>query len=323
MNQMDFNSRPQNFSRRMPGTMAMPNQQAQPQPGGIYVRPLNNGGARPMGGGNFAPRPGMNPGMNPGMGPAQGGYGNGMQGGMAPGQGGYANGMNGSYNPGMNGGYNNGMAPMQGGGMAPMQGGYGRRRNFRTENINAGETIVGMDRMTPNGERWDQVRLGDVRDNLSKEEADARLDQLDDFMEQMKGTVDLGVASPGNVDQIQSSIRLLVELLLDPNCWLPTDVIQNHRDIITKKGAIVAKNLWQFGNAIAIATRTNQLPPIEELMPQSRDQRRAAAQQQGAVPQQQQVQQQVQQPVQPQYPQQQPYAQGQGQYQQQQQAYRR
>ena len=83
MNQMDFNSRPQNFSRRMPGTMAMPNQQAQPQPGGIYVRPLNNGGARPMGGGNFAPRPGM----NPGMGPVQGGYGNGMQGGMAPGQG--------------------------------------------------------------------------------------------------------------------------------------------------------------------------------------------------------------------------------------------
>ena len=290
MNQMDFNSRPQNFSRRMPGTMNMPRQPMQ-QPGGMYGSPMNNGMVRqPMGGGNFGPRPGMNNGMAP------------MQGGMAPMQGGMAP-MHGGMAP-MQGG----MAPMQGG-MAPMQGGYGRPRNFRTENINSAETIIGMGQ-TPDGERWDQVRLGDVRDNLSKDEADARLDQMDDFIEKMKGTVDLGVSSPGNVDQLQSSIKYLVELLLDTRCWLPTDVSDSHREQITNAGAIVAKKLHKFSDAIAIATRTAQLPPIEELMPQSRHNRQATVQQQP-------VQQQGQYPQPGQY-QQQPYVQpGQPQYQQQ------
>lgn len=280
MNQMDFNSRPQNFSRRMPGTMNMPRQPMQ-QPGGMYGSPMNNGMVRqPMGGGNFGPRPGMNNGMAPmqrGMAP--------MQGGMAPMQG--------------------GMAPMQGG-MAPMQSGYGRPRNFRTENINSAETIIGMGQ-TPDGERWDQVRLGDVRDNLSKDEANARLDQMDDFIEKMKGTVDLGVSSPGNVDQLQTSIKYLVELLLDTRCWLPTDVSDSHREQITNAGAIVAKKLHKFSDAIAIATRTAQLPPIEELMPQSRQNRQAAVQQQGQYSQPGQYRQQPYvQPGQPQYQQQAP-----------------
>jgi hypothetical protein len=102
-----------------------------------------------------------------------------------------------------------------------------------------------------NGEDWNNIKLGDVRDKMSQEQAQAEVDKMDEFIQQMQGTVDLGVASTGNIDQVTSAINMLVGLLQNPKGWLPTTTSQHHFELITTHGGSIAKTLTKFANAIA------------------------------------------------------------------------
>lgn len=121
---------------------------------------------------------------------------------------------------------------------------------FGAGNYQQQDTMPGFEG-SYNGEDWNNIQLGDVRDNLSKEQAQASVDQMDQFIEQMQGQVDLGVASAGNIDQVTSAINMLVGLLQNPKGWLPTTTSQHHFELITTHGGNIAKTLLKFANAIA------------------------------------------------------------------------
>ena len=121
---------------------------------------------------------------------------------------------------------------------------------FGAGNYQQQDTMPGFEG-SYNGEDWNNIKLGDVRDNLSKEQAQASVDQMDQFIEQMQGQVDLGVASAGNIDQVLSAINMLIGMLNNPKGWLPTNVSPKNYTLVTNKGAIIAKNLGIFGNALA------------------------------------------------------------------------
>lgn len=142
---------------------------------------------------------------------------------------------------------------MNGGNFAPRPANPQMQMNngmFGAGNYQQQDTMPGFEG-SYNGEDWNNIQLGDVRDNLSKEQAQASVDQMDQFIEQMQGQVDLGVASSGNIDQVASAIKMLVGLLQNPKGWLPTNTSQHHAELITTHGGNIAKTLTKFANAIA------------------------------------------------------------------------
>ena len=177
MNQKDYNRTP-NF-RRMPGPMGQP-----------MGQPMNNGYQQPMNGGYQQP------------------------------MGGYQQPMGGGYQQPMNSGN---FAPRPSGNFAPRGNAMPNkaaqdmaRMNNATRMMqnNSQRMVQGYDRgdtmnYNYNGENWNDIKLGDVRDNISAQEAQDSVAQMDQFIEQMQGQVDLSVASTGNVDQVTSAARML------------------------------------------------------------------------------------------------------------------
>lgn len=94
-----------------------------------------------------------------------------------------------------------------------------------------------------NGENWNDIKLGDVRDSISQQEAKDSVAQMDQFIEQMQGQVDLSVASTGNIDQVTSAARMLSGLLKNPKSWLPTNAPQETAKALVEKGNVIAKYL--------------------------------------------------------------------------------
>lgn len=121
---------------------------------------------------------------------------------------------------------------------------------FGAGNYQQQDTMPGFEG-SYNGEDWNNIKLGDVRDQMSKEQAQASVDEMDQFIEQMQGQVDLGVASAGNIDQVVSAVNMLVGMLTNPTGWLPTNIPPSYIDSFKTKGAIIAKNLKIFGDAVA------------------------------------------------------------------------
>lgn len=142
---------------------------------------------------------------------------------------------------------------MNGGNFAPRPANPQMQMNngmFGAGNYQQQDTMPGFEG-SYNGEDWNNIKLGDVRDKMSQEQAQAEVDKMDEFIQQMQGTVDLGVASTGNIDQVISAINMLVGLLQNPRGWLPTTTSQHHFELITTHGGSIAKNLTKFAKAIA------------------------------------------------------------------------
>lgn len=144
--------------------------------------------------------------------------------------------------PMMNGGN---FAPRPQNPQMPMNNGMFGAGNYQQQ-----DTMPGFEG-SYNGEDWNNIKLGDVRDDISKEQAQASVDQMDQFIERMQGQVDLGVASAGNVDQVVSAIKVVVAMLQNPKDWVPTNVMPERMKLIAEKGASIAKNLGIFSGAIA------------------------------------------------------------------------
>lgn len=142
---------------------------------------------------------------------------------------------------------------MNGGNFAPRPANPQVQMNngmFGAGNYQQQDTMPGFEG-SYNGDDWNNIKLGDVRDQMSQEQAQASVDQMDQFIEQMQGQVDLGVASTGNIDQVLSAINMLIGMLNAPKGWLPTNIAPNYVNLVTTKGASIAKNLAIFGNALA------------------------------------------------------------------------
>ena len=224
MKQQDYNARPQNFSRPMGPMMNQPMGQPMGRPmnqpmGQPMGRPMNQPMNRPMG------QPVMRPMNQPMNRPVMPGTGAAMQGA-----------------PMMNGGN---FAPRPQNPQMQMNNGM-----FGAENYQQQDTMPGFEG-SYNGEDWNNIQLGDVRDQMSLEQAQANVDHMDQFIEQMQGQVDLGVASSGNIDQVVSAINMLIGLLDNPKGWLPTNTSPKYIDLVVNKGAVIVKNLKIFGNAVA------------------------------------------------------------------------
>lgn len=121
---------------------------------------------------------------------------------------------------------------------------------FGAGNYQQQDTMPGFEG-SYNGEDWNNIQLGDVRDQMSQEQAQANVDHMDQFIEQMQGQVDLDVATTGNIDQVTSAIKMLIGLLRNPKGWLPTTTSQHHFELISKYGGSIVNSLTKFSNAIA------------------------------------------------------------------------
>lgn len=174
---------------------------------------------QPMNGGNFAPQQGYAPQGN--FAPQQG-YGQ-PQGNFAP--------------------RNNPNFARMAGAQQMMQ----RNAQMNTGNFQQGDTMPGY---SYNGQNWNDIRLGDVRDRMSSQEAEANVEQMDQFIQQMQGQVDLGVSSAGNIDQVVSTCNMLHGLLSNPKEWLPTNTPAKQAKEFGEKGAVVAKYIKIFGDAL-------------------------------------------------------------------------
>ena len=208
MNQKDYNRTP-NF-RRMPGPMGQPMNNGYQQPMGGYQQPMNQ---QPMNSGNFAPRP---------------------------------SGNSGNFAPRPSGNFaqpaQNPMMQKQMQDMARMN------KATRMMQDNSQRLVNGYDRGDTmnyeyNGENWNDIKLGDVRDTMNQQDAEQSVAQMDQFIEKMQDTIDLSVASTGNIASVTSAARMLSGLLKNPKEWLPTNAPKETAKALVEKGNVIAKYL--------------------------------------------------------------------------------
>jgi len=216
MNQKDYNRTP-NF-RRMPGPMGQP--MGQPmnngyqQPMGGYQQPMNNGYQQPMGG--YQQPMNQQP-MN-----------------------------SGNFAPRPSGNF---AQPAQNPMMQKQMQDMARMNNAtRMMQNNSQRLVNGYDRGDTmnyeyNGENWNDIKLGDVRDNMNQREAEESVAQMDQFIEKMQDTIDLSVASTGNIASVTSAARMLSGLLKNPKEWLPTNAPKETAKALVEKGNVIAKYL--------------------------------------------------------------------------------
>lgn len=100
-----------------------------------------------------------------------------------------------------------------------------------------------------NGEDWNNIKLGDVRDQMGREQAQASVDEMDKWLEEMNGQVDMSVHTAGNVEQVTSALDYVIKLLNEPEGWMPSQ--SKYMAAVKTKGASVSKQLTIFRNAIA------------------------------------------------------------------------
>lgn len=246
--QQDYNVPPQQGMRRMPGQMGQPQMGRPMMNNGMMGQPMmNQGMGQPMMNQGMG-QPMMNNGMmgqpmNQGMGQPM--MGNGMMGQPMMNQG--------MGRPMMNNGMmtrpmmNQGM--MNQGMMGPNQMNQRQQPMQQQQMQQGGDTVIGLGNY--NGEDWNNIKLHDVRDDMTQADAEAKVQEMDNFINTMQGQVDLSVATTGNIDQVQSAISVLCSLLAVPKEWLPTNVSQKNFAAIADKGNTIIKYLKIFSGVIA------------------------------------------------------------------------
>lgn len=147
---------------------------------------------------------------------------------------------------------------MQGGNFAPRPGNpqqmMGRGMfgpgNYQQNN----DTMPGYEGAY-NTNDWQNIKLGDVRDQWTQQQAEDSVGQMDQFMDSLNGEVDFkvdtGAVRKGDVGKVTSAMSMVIGLLNDVDSWIPGNVAPQKIATLKDKGGIVAKQLTIFKNALA------------------------------------------------------------------------